>query len=309
MRSSQGKGGYWDMRTWTPLKMIVVANIVVFVLQHFFHAGFMIRPSGASYSPAGALSLDALKEGRIWTLITYMFVHSGFERGGLGLFHIGANLLVIILFGRKVQEAVGAQHFSGLYFAAGLAGAMLQLLVKSDTSMVGASACGYGVLLAYTCIAPENRLVMFFPLPIELRARTLGRAVLIMFGIFALLGELPTFEENGLIGRTAHFAHLGGALMGMFYMRWLGYHDGKTTGAGLGRQRVRQEKRKLAVRSGWSEKLAKKGVIRVVPDGGEPSYDAVLDKMKAHGIKSLTSAERQILEEASVELRERDDKG
>ena len=132
----------------------------------------------------GALSWAALSEGRVWTLVTHMFVHGN-------LLHLAMNMLIIFMIGRMIESILGPKQFVALYFISGLAGAAAQLffykfLVFIDIPMVGASGAGFGLMLAFTTIYPDRVLMLIFPIPMRIKARNLGRAALIITGALVL---------------------------------------------------------------------------------------------------------------------------
>ena len=73
-----------------------------------------------------------------------------------------------------------------------------------NTPTVGASGAVYGVLLAFAMIFPNMPMYLFFiPVPIKAKWLVLGYGVMELF-----LGV------TGLQSGVAHFAHLGGMLVG-----------------------------------------------------------------------------------------------
>ena len=87
------------------------------------------------------LSLDGIKHGRLWQLITFQFMHSV-----PWPWHLLGNCLGLYFFGRSIEEALGRGRFLRLYFACGLLGGVLQLATTlilpghTDLPVVGASA-------------------------------------------------------------------------------------------------------------------------------------------------------------------------
>jgi len=75
---------------------------------------------------------------------------------------------------------------------------------------VGASGAIYGVLMGYAMLFPESRMTLLFP-PVTLSAKW-------MVVIFAAI-ELFT-GVTGLSAGIAHFAHLGGMLIGWLMILW-----------------------------------------------------------------------------------------
>ena len=79
------------------------------------------------------------------------------------------------------------------------------------TPTVGASGAIYGVLMGYAMLFPESRMTLLFP-PVTLSAKW-------MVVIFAAI-ELFT-GVTGLSAGIAHFAHLGGMLIGwLMILSW-----------------------------------------------------------------------------------------
>ena len=136
-----------------------------------------------------------------WQLVTSAFLHGG-------LLHLFLNMFALFMFGRDVEETLGAKRFLTLYFTAVLTAAATQLLVAAVSSTsppvptLGASGGVFGVLLAFGWLFPRTRVTLLFP-PIPMPAW--------LFVTFYGLIELA----NGVLGTdagVAHFAHLGGML-------------------------------------------------------------------------------------------------
>jgi membrane associated rhomboid family serine protease len=56
------------------------------------------------------------------TLITSMFLHAS-------LLHVGGNMLFLWIFGNNVEDKLGEIKFLVIYFAAGIAGSLLQVYI------------------------------------------------------------------------------------------------------------------------------------------------------------------------------------
>ena len=79
-----------------------------------------------------------------------------------------------------------------------------------NSVMVGASGAIYGVLVAFTFMFPNSKLMLLFP-PIPVKAKYLVPII--------ILGDVFFGFTSASIGPIAHFAHLGGAITG-FLMMW-----------------------------------------------------------------------------------------
>ena len=79
-----------------------------------------------------------------------------------------------------------------------------------NSVMVGASGAIYGVLVAFTFMFPNSKLMLLFP-PIPVKAKYLIPII--------ILGDVFFGFTSASIGPIAHFAHIGGAVTG-FLMMW-----------------------------------------------------------------------------------------
>lgn len=197
-------------------KNLILINIVVFVAT-LVNENFMIRVFGLFY-PSSIFF-------RWWQPITHMFMHGGF-------WHIFFNMYTLFIFGVVVERIIGSKKFLLFYFICGLGAAGLQMFTQylemqsflasdsqaamqgiialKSTPTVGASGAIYGVLIGYAMLFPESRMTLLFP-PVTLSAKW-------MVVIFAAI-ELFTGVAGWADG-IAHFAHLGGMLIGWLMIRW-----------------------------------------------------------------------------------------
>ncbi len=171
-------------------------------------AEMVLQASGsAHFFRSLALSRDGLHYGMWWTLVTHMFMHAH-------PLHLAVNVLGLWFIGPEVEFSLGRTRFLVLYFVSGIAGGALQTaFAPSDLPLVGASGAVCGVLLSFTVENPEMPLqaLLFFVLPVRMKARTLGRGLIVFSAACAALHVFP------LIG---HLAHLGGALAGAGLTKW-----------------------------------------------------------------------------------------
>jgi membrane associated rhomboid family serine protease len=156
-----------------------------------------------------ALSANGLREGRVWTLVTHLFLHAN-------LLHLLVNLLGLWFLGPEVEILMGRARYLAVYLVSGVCGGLLQTAFAAPNSeLVGASGSVCGILLAFTTMNPELplRALIFFVLPISTKARTLGWGLMVFSLACALLHLLP---------QIGHLAHLGGAVGGAVLTRMFG---------------------------------------------------------------------------------------
>ena len=84
------------------------------------------------------------------------------------------------------------------------------LKVNSDVPMVGASGAVFGILLAFAMLFPNMELMLLF-LPIPVKAKYL----VLVYGIYELWSEINRMPGDNV----AHFAHLGGMLIGYLILK------------------------------------------------------------------------------------------
>ena len=87
---------------------------------------------------------------------------------------------------------------------------MLSAYNDFNTPMIGASGAIYGIVVAFSFMFPNTKLMLLFP-PIPIKAKYLVPGLILVDLFFGL--------TSASIGSIAHFAHIGGAITG-FLMMW-----------------------------------------------------------------------------------------
>jgi len=274
--------------SWTVALLVAYAAVFLgeLVIWKFFPEQADLKNPSSIFSLL-ALSTEGLAHGYVWQLVTYQFMHVGF-------IHIFLNSWAIYMFGREVESVLGGRKFLVLMFSSGIVGGVFQIIVSLvwpqyfGGSVMGASACGFGLVAAFAALFPERELTMLilFVIPVHMRAKTLliGSAVLALTG-FAF--------PNVIMPGVAHAAHLGGMVMGWFYVRKILQGDWSRLAGAFRRAE------KVSPRRPVLEPLEKNDPAGFV----ESEVDPILDKISAHGLQSLTPREREILETARKHIR------
>lgn len=146
---------------------------------------------------------------RPWQLLTYGFLHDINS-----LYHIGFNMLGLWMFGRHVEPLMGPQRFTIYYLTCVVGAGLIQMLVAGVQGgvyyTVGASGGLMGILLAYAMAFPNQTIMLIFP-PIPMKAKY-------FVIIFALASVY--LGVSGRASGVAHFAHLGGMLVGFLMLQY-----------------------------------------------------------------------------------------
>jgi len=164
-------------------------------------------------------------------LLTHMFMHGG-------LLHIFSNMYALFLFGTMLERVWGPQRFLIFYFLTGFGAELLHLGVNAGQvynhigsfsateqqlmtyrtlqeiyfiPTVGASGAVFGVLAAFGLLFPTTVLVLLFP-PIPIKAK--------IFVTLYIIWELYRGIAMQPGDNVAHFAHLGGAIMGFIIVKF-----------------------------------------------------------------------------------------
>jgi membrane associated rhomboid family serine protease len=144
---------------------------------------------------------------RLWQFVTANFLHGN-------LMHLSINMLGLYLFGGAVEKAFNYREFIKYFLICGGGGFILTYILWvigfiPNTLCLGASAAVYGLLLAFSLLYPNQKILLFFVIPIQ------AKWLAITFG---LLEFLLSFKSNGI----GHLGHLGGLLAGLGYFTYKG---------------------------------------------------------------------------------------
>ncbi len=146
-----------------------------------------------------------------YQLVTHMFTHGGF-------FHLLFNMFVLWMFGSLLERAWGPKRFLIFYFICGLAAGVAHLALEFAPA-VGASGAIMGLFAAFAYLFPNTELIIF-PIPLPVKAKY-AVALMAAFDLFG--GVYPASGAN-----IAHFAHLGGLVMGFILVIYWNKTDKKT---------------------------------------------------------------------------------
>jgi membrane associated rhomboid family serine protease len=225
---------------------LLIVNVAVFA------AGNLLPHAQERLIEIGALWYPANVHFGWWQLVSYMFLHGGFGHIFFNMFALvsfgtilelewGAARFLIFYFvcgvgAALVQLGINWHHFADLHdqlVRAGLTPSTIASLLAAGggdlpadpkveevltdlygiyaTPMLGASGAIYGLLVAFGFLHPNARLaIMFIPVPV---AAKIVIPVLLGLDLFSGVTGFSVFGAG-----IAHFAHLGGALIGFLLM-------------------------------------------------------------------------------------------
>ena len=151
--------------------------------------------------------------------------------------HLSVNMLVIYYVGKELLIDVGTKHWLLIYFFSGMLGGFFQILVTPASPLLGASGAAFGLVTAHSAINAHEQLegwIMGFP--VKVNGGSFCYSVIVSS---AFLGVLALVSAGGIpfVSNMGHFAHFGGALGGLGYVRLLGFCPRSITKADLLEQR------------------------------------------------------------------------
>ena len=198
------------------INKLIMINLGVFVLVGILGTLAKIFSAG-SYDSFLFTQWLGLPNGIIyvlkkpWTIITYMFLHTGF-------LHILFNMLWLFWIGNILQEYIGKKKILPIYLLGGIVGGLLYILafnlfplfehVPRDLPMEGASAGVMAIVIATATLLPDHTIRLLFIGNVKLKWLALAFLVIDIISV-----------QGGNAG--GHIAHLGGALLGFFFIKQL----------------------------------------------------------------------------------------
>lgn len=160
-------------------------------------------------------------------LVTYLFMHASFS-------HLFFNMFAVFMFGRWIESTWGVKRYLIYYLICGIGAGLVQELSQyiyyvselqqytqvdignnlvipmkeylNRLNTIGASGAVFGVLLGFGMTWPNIKIFMF-PIPVPIKS------IYLVVG-YALI-ELVSGVSNNANDYVAHFAHLGGMLIGL----------------------------------------------------------------------------------------------
>jgi len=287
------------IRNGNPVTRLIIINTAVFLLISIFRILSFLSGESAVLNSienflhealAFPLSFSGLLH-RPWTLITYMFTH-------IKLMHIFWNMLSLYWFGQILSEYASQRKVIPLYLMGGILGALVTVLLISfipilqpfiGIPLIGASAGVTAIIIAAATLVPEVRMNLMFIGPVKL-------LYVAIFVIFIDVLNMASYDNIG-----GNLAHLGGALMGYFYIvqykkgkdmanpinRFFDWIGGLFGGSSRSRMKV-VHKRALSDEE-----------YNYMKNVNQKQVDAILDKISKSGYESLSKTEKDILFKAS----------
>jgi len=198
--------------------LLIAVNVVVFVIQ--FMQGPAINRFIFTY---GLVPARYMVEGyaeyyqisffqQVFSWLSFMFLHGGF-------LHILGNMWSLYIFGDNVEDHLGPVRYLAFYLLCGVASGLSHLILNAQSTAptIGASGAIAGVMGAYFLLHPKSRIltlipIIFIPWFVEIPA-------FFFLGVWFLMQFLSATASGGTAGGIAWWAHIGGFIFGMIFLK------------------------------------------------------------------------------------------
>lgn len=182
---------------------------------------------------------------RPYQFVTYIFMHADFT-------HILMNMIGVFIFGQVLEQTWGGKRYLIFYILTGLGAAITQYIINhielvqilervnaelntpnklsienkaelmrekyeflNSRIIVGASGSLFGLLGAFGILYPNRLLYLYFFVPVKAKWLVIG------YGLMELYMGL----QNNPADNVAHFAHLGGLVVGIIIVLFWRRHS------------------------------------------------------------------------------------
>ena len=277
---------------------LIFINVAIFLIIRiigvFFDLGEMLPETYLNKYVNPVFGLHTTPESFItnpWALFTNMFAHYDF-------LHLLFNMIFLYFAGRMFEQMFDNKRLLYTYLLGGLFGGVLEILAHTilpkmgifNNVVIGASGSITAIFVAIAFYRPNLKVNLFGIFPVR---------IIILAGLYILKDLLSLGKDDHI----AHFAHLGGAILGMISIQSL-HSSGNIvnraqqfgdwlvslfSGKRKPKMKVKREKQQAGKRPMTDEEY------NAVKKKKQDQIDRILDKISKSGYESLTKKEKDFL--------------
>lgn len=190
-------------------KALIITCVITYLIDFIlYHLGFQIQGLNLN-EILGLVPYFVREKAWLWQFVTYIFMH------GHPL-HLLLNMLILWYFGAEIELKLGQKNFLKYFLICGIGAGLfnfgVNLLIspieKLTHPIIGASGAIFGVLAAYGIFFGNRYFLVFFVFPMKAKY-----FVLVMAAMELIMGVEANSRDN-----VAHFAHIGGMVIGAAYI-------------------------------------------------------------------------------------------
>jgi len=209
-------------------KNIIIINVIVYI------ASLLAESRGVDMTAYLGLHYYLAPDFKPHQFVTYIFMHGSVS-------HIFFNMFGVFIFGQVLEQLWGPKRYLIFYILTGLGAALAQYIVMyfqishtldlvdidlassyisqeakenlieqkdaylNSNVIVGASGSLFGLLGAFGMLFPNRELYLYFFIPVKAKWLVIGYGAI----------ELFSGWRNDPMDNVAHFAHIGGLIVGV----------------------------------------------------------------------------------------------
>ena len=280
------------IKTASTLYKIIAINVIVFVVVNILMLFVDVSVEQvivSRFSWSGTAFVPALFF-RPWSWFTHLVFHTHF-------WHLFFNMTILYYGGSYFVKTIGESKLLPVYLLGGFMGYLFYVLsfhlfpnLKSAPYIIGASASVIAVLVAAATFRPNTNVRLFNTFDVQFWVIALG---LVLYDI----ASLNAYDNSG-----GHVAHLGGALFGLLFA--VQYKKGKDMSQWLVNliEKIRiffEGKGSNTQNSFYEKPFVSDEDFNVNKINAQKRVDQILDKISKSGYSSLTTKEKEYLNEQS----------
>lgn len=270
----------------TMTNRLVILNILVFLLIHLLFAfNKILGVETFEIIVQNLFTLEATIYGVLampWGLLTNIFAH-------IELMHLFSNMIFLYFAGNLFERYFNSRMLLITYLFGGILGGLAEVMSATFIFpegfhyVLGASGSVMAIFAALAFYSPNTKIYLFGMVPVRL----------FILALFFLATDLIAIGDT--TDHVAHFAHLGGALFGLFAMQnlntpknILSIIDSRYTKIERWLKGLRTSRQKTrTVKTDEEYNFAKKT--------RQDKTDRILDKISRSGYDSLNKEEKDFL--------------
>ena len=164
------------------MRYIVIGNVLVFLLDLFSTGGYPIATSLLSFSS------DAILQGQIWRIITFVFVPATSRN----IFLFAITLYFYYFIGSTLEREWGPGRFT-IYYLMGMlltvVYGFVTYFVTGRSYFMTSNYINLSMFFAFATLFPDNRVLVFYIIPVKIKWLALLDALYFVYAIFSDLGR------------------------------------------------------------------------------------------------------------------------
>jgi len=187
---------------------LILFCALVFLAEAYGSTAYGKDWSASMFKELG-FSWAGVAQGKVWTLVTSLFLHATPS-------HLVLNMIALFFFGHIVEQCLGRKKLLTVFFVSGFAGEAAMVLaawlgmVSATVPTVGASAAVFGLMATAMIVKPFEMIEYPYLIPLPL---VVVAVVYTFYNAAAFLSVIGA----GAATDVAYASHFGGLAAGAYF--------------------------------------------------------------------------------------------